>query len=354
MSRFERVRMVIVTGLILAALLPLAQPRAAMPAVADPIPAATARAVVQRTVELVEAEGLRPRSQEDYARAKARLLAALYDAGEQVDRRTLFQHVDAMLRTLDVDGHSSIRSPSSERQVMQGVAAVRARAQVSSFALVPTAHGQVLHWTPPQSVGGLDTEAPSFLQRFHADHAATAGAHQACALVVDLSAQLGGNAWPPFIAMHPLLSEANPAAWVDRDGKRTAFVKPPELRQMERVYGGPADNPLQRFAGAPLAVVVDKRTASAGEMLLVALVGEGARTRTFGHTSFGATTANVVRWLPDGSMLALTTSRYAIGDGPVIRGGIPPEVPARADESASDTVRRAAEWAVQSSPMCRG
>lgn len=350
-NRYERAGIVI--GIALAALLPMSQPGAAPPVMADPIPAATARVVVQRTVELVEAEGLRPRNQDDYARAKARLLAALDDAGEQVDRRSLFQHVDAMLQTLDADGHSSIRSPSFERQVMQGVAAARAQAQASSFALVPTAHGRVLHWRPPQSVGGLDTEAPSFLQRFNADYAATAGADEACALVVDLGAQLGGNAWPPFIAMHPLFSQANPAAWVDRDGKRTAFVKPPELRQMEAFHGNAAGNPLQRFAGAPLAVVVDQRTASAGEMLLVALMGEGARTRTFGHTSFGATTANVVRWLPDGSMLALTTSRYAIGEGPVIRGGIPPQVPAPTGATHASTVRQAAEWAAQASPLCR-
>lgn len=335
------------------ALLILPNALAQAPAMPDPIPAHTARAVVQQTIQLVESEGLYPRKRDEYANAKARLLAALDDAGAQVDRQSLFQQVNALLATLDADGHSSIRAPSSGRRVQQGLANARAQGTASSFALVLTAHGQVLHWTPPQSLGDLQTEAPLFLQRLHADYATTPGADKACALVVDLSAQLGGNAWPPFIAMHPLFGPANAAAFVARDGARTAFVKPLQLRKMETRYGGRADNPLQRFAGAPLAVFVDQRTSSAGEMLLVALMGEGPRTRTFGQTSFGATTANVAHRMADGSMLALTTSRYAVGDAPVIRSGIAPEVPTRPGESARDTLLHAATWAAQSSPLCR-
>lgn len=335
-----------------AALLLVPNALAQAPAMTDPIPAQTARAVVQRTIQLVEAEGLYPRDQAEYAAAKARLLAALDDAGAQVDRQSLFQHVNAMLGTLDADGHSSIRAPSSGHRIQQGLVSARTQGTASSFALVPTAHGVVLHWTPPQSMGDLQAEAPLFLQRFYADYATTPGADTACALVIDLSAQLGGNAWPPFIAMHPLFGQANPAAWVGRDGKRTAFVNPPQLRQMEARHGGQA-NPLQRFAGAPLAVFVDQRTSSAGEMLLIALMGEGSRTRTFGQSSYGATTANVAHRMADGSMLALTTSRYAIGDAPVIRGGIAPEVPTKPGESARDTLLHAATWAARSSPLCR-
>lgn len=336
-----------------AAFLLIPNALAQAPSMADPIPAQTARAVVQRTIQLVEAEGLYPRNQAEYAAAKARLLAALDDAGAQVDRQSLFRQVNAMLGTLDADGHSSIRAPSSGHRVQQGLASARTQGTASSFALVLTAHGVVLHWTPPQSMGDLQTEAPLFLQRFHADYATTPGADKACALVVDLSAQLGGNAWPPFIAMHPLFGQANPAAWVGRDGKRTAFVNPLQLRQMEARHGGQADNPLQRFAGTPLAVFVDQRTSSAGEMLLIALMGEGLRTRTFGQTSYGATTANVAHRMADGSMLALTTTRYAIGDAPVIRGGIAPDVPTKPGESARDTLLHAATWAAQSSPLCR-
>lgn len=317
---------------------------------ADPIPAATARAVVHKTIELVEAEGLYPRKQEEYAAAKASLLIALGAAGDPVDRQALFQHVTTLLHTLDTDGHSFIKTASVSRQYEQHVDATRTPA--SSFALVPTAHGQALHWTPPQSLADMRIDAPLFLKRFNSDYAATPGADQACALVVDLSAQLGGNAWPPLIAMRPLFGEGNPASWVLRDGKRIAYVKPAELRLANTQYGGAAGNPLQRFSGAPFAVVVARNTASAGEMLLIALMGEGARARSFGETSYGMTTANKTHRLPDGSSLILTSTRYAIGDAPIIRGGIPPQVPAKPGALASETVRQAAEWAAQASPMC--
>lgn len=324
----------------------------AAPAQADPIPVATARAVVKQTIELVEAEGLYPRKQEQYAAAKASLLAILGSAEEDIDRAWLFLYVTGLLQTLDADGHSFILSPA--RQPVRPPT-TPAPTPASSFAVLTTPHGKVLHWTPPQSVmSSTDGLIPArYLARFSADHTATPDAGAACALVVDLSAQLGGNAWPPFVAMHPLFSQGNRAAWVKRDGERIAFVEPAKLQKMAAGSGGAGENPLQRFAGEPFAVVVDRKTSSAGEMLLVALMAEGARARTFGYTSHGLTTANNTHQLADGSMLALTTMRYAIGDAPVIRGGIAPQVPAAAGMTAADIVRQAADWAARSSPLCR-
>jgi len=319
----------------------------------DPIPAATARAVVQKTIELVENDGLYPRSQEEYAAAKTRLLAALDGAGDQVDRPALFRHVTTMLETLDTDGHTMIFPPVVERQFRRDLSVARTAARMSSFALVPTAHGQVLHWTPPQSYGDLKTEGPLFVQRFAADHAALPDAARSCALVVDLGGQYGGNAWPILMTMHPLLTQANRAVLVKRDGARMRLFEPRELPGMQAFFGGDARNPFVRFSGQPLAVVVDGKTSSAGEMLLVALLGEGERVRTFGHTSQGSTTANRSHTLPDGSVLLLTTSRYALGDAAPIRGGIPAQVPAATGATHADTVHQAAEWAAQTSPLCR-
>ncbi len=344
---------VVGNGMVVIALLLAPPARAEAPGMADPIPAATARAVVQKTIELVEADGLYPRSQDEYAAARARLLAALDGTGEQVDRQALFRHVTAMLQTLDADGHTMIFPPVVDRQFRQDFSVARTAARMSSFALVPTAHGQVLHWTPPQSYGDLKTEGPLFVQRFAADYAALPDAARSCALVVDLGVQYGGNAWPILMTMHPLLSQANRAVFVRRDGARERLFEPQQLPGMQAYFGGDARNPLVRFSGQPLAVVVDGKTSSAGEMLLVALLGEGERVRTFGHTSQGSTTANRSHALPDGSVLLLTTSRYALGDAAPIRGGIPPQVPATTGAPHADTVREAAEWASQASPLCR-
>ena len=108
---------------------------------------------------------------------------------------------------------------------------------------------------------------------------------------------------------------------------------------------------LASYANGPLAVVVGSRTSSAGEMLLVALLGE-ARVQTFGQTSHGLSTANATYPLADGSTLVLTTKRYALGDGPVYRGGIPAMHPSEKGEPADAAVRTAVEWAAAQSPAC--
>ncbi|MEH6434800.1 S41 family peptidase [Massilia sp. DD77] len=336
--------------LVLASVLRLPAQAAQAPA-ADLIPTSLAKEVVGRTIELVETNALPPRDPAEYAQAKTALLAVLSAAGEHSDRRALFQHVDTLLGTLDADRHSFIRSPvAMQGQQAARVTALAAAAPVSSFALLDTGGGKVLHWTPPQSVGNMEVEAPAFLKRFMADASALPGLSSACALVVDLSAQRGGNAWPPFAAMHPLLSAANTASMVDRNGVRQRYVHPQTLAQIEQRHGGEGKNPLLRFAGTPLGVVVGGQTSSAGEMLLVALMGEGERVRTFGTVSHGMTTANMSYPMADGSTLILSERRYAVGDAPVIRGGIPAQVSAAAGAAA---VRQAAEWAASRSPLCR-
>src|SRR5205823_15053421 len=102
----------------------------------------------------------------------------------------------------------------------------------------------------------------------------------------------------------------------------------------------------------PLAVLVGERTASAGEMLLVALMGE-ERVQTFGRTSYGQSTANMTYRLADGSRLVLTEQRYALGDAPVYHGDIPAMHPAAAGETWDASVRTAAEWAAANSPQCK-
>lgn len=342
------------TWLMSITLLATSAALAVAPASVDRIPTATARAVVERTIELVETQALYPRDQQEYAAAKAQLTRALDGAGDEVDRQAVIVPIATLLNTLDTDHHAFIMVPRWQQYNQQTLSTARAQpqAQASSFALASTARGQVLRWTPPQSMGDIRTEAPLFLARFLKDHAATPGADKACALVVDLSAQVGGNAWPPLIAMHPLFSQSNRAWTVNRDGVRKGIVDPQQLRLAQTQYGGGHVNPLQRFVGMPIAVVVDHKTASAGEMLLVALMGEGARVRTFGHTSHGATTANVTHILADGSLLALTTARYAVGDAAPIRGGIPAQVPTRTGATIDEAAREAAEWASQASPSC--
>jgi hypothetical protein len=319
---------------------------------ADTMPAPLAHQVVDRTIELVESKGLYPRQQSEYGQAKAELLASFDGQPDDIDRKDLYGRIRKLLGTLDTNRHSFLIPASRQQQALpqrQGI--VLEDLHPPTFKLVTTSHGIVLRWTPPAIVGGGPSDIAPYLKRFYDEAAARPDIAEACALVVDLSEQTGGNAWPPFVAMYPLFGGANKANRVDRDGKRTPFVSPARLQEMNRQYAPDRANPLARFGSDPLAVVVGKRTASAGEMLLVALLGE-ARVQTFGSTSYGMSTANETYTLADGSTLVLTEWRYALGEGPVYQGGIPAMHPGAQNEPAEDPVRTAAEWAAANSPQC--
>ena len=315
---------------------------------AETMPPALARAVTERTLGLVESKGVYPRRQEDYAQAKRELLAAVDGKTADVDRADLYARIRKLLETLDSGGHTFLFPPRAPGQpLLPPPPAPRAPA----FQLVPTSHGTVLRWVPPAITDAEPAAMTAYVRGVYDEAAAQPDIGRACALVVDLSEQTGGMAWPPFIAMYPLFGKDNKARWVDREGKPIPFVDRTALAAMAASHVGDRANPLAAFATGPLAVLVGARTASAGEMLLVALMGE-ARVRTFGQTSYGMSTVNQMHVLPDGGTLLLTQMRYALAGGPVFRGGIAPMQPAAAGAAWDANVRTAAEWAAASSPRC--
>jgi len=326
------------------------------PAVGAEAPAETmsvslAREVASKTVALVESRGLYPRQQAEFDRARMALLAILDGQPLEVDRTELYTRITGLLATLDTNGHSFL-IPARHELTVQRTQTASSDLPPATFLVLQTSKGKVLRWTPPPSVNNSMTAIGPYLTRFHDEAETTPDITDTCALVVDLSEQTGGNAWPPLVAMHPLFSDANNAMWVDRDGKRTALMNRAGLQEMRQRTGEGRANPLSRFDEGPLAVVTDKRTSSAGEMLLIALLGE-ARVQTFGSTSSGMTTANATYPLPDGSTLVLTQSRYAIGNGPVVRGGIEPMRQINPKENSADRIAKAAEWVAANSVGCR-
>lgn len=317
----------------------------------DTLPLQLARAVADKTIELVEARAVYPRRQAEYDAAKAALLAEVDGHADMVDRQALHGRIKALLLTLDADGHSFIMAAPprpKEPSVKWDI-----DLHPSTFKRVATSRGTVLRWVPPAIIDPWGSvAATNYLKAFYNEAAARPDIQDACALVVDLSAQTGGSAWPPFVAMYPLFGDANKANWVGRDGARKPFVKRADLEAMARPMAAGRANPLAPYATGPLAVVVGDHTASAGEMLLVALLGE-ERVQTFGQTSYGLSTANSTNLLPDGSLLFLTESRYALGDGPVYRSGIAAMHPAQKGATVDVAVHMAAEWAAANSPRCQ-
>jgi carboxyl-terminal processing protease len=80
-----------------------------------------------------------------------------------------------------------------------------------------------------------------------------------------------------------------------------------------------------RFPRVPLAVLVNRGTVAAAEILASGLRGSG-RSVTVGTTTFGDSSAQSLIPLSDGSALSLTTARYLTPGGHAIEGtGITPD-----------------------------
>jgi carboxyl-terminal processing protease len=76
----------------------------------------------------------------------------------------------------------------------------------------------------------------------------------------------------------------------------------------------------------PLVVLQDRRSASAAELLAVALQEHG-RAQILGEASFGKGTVQEVIGIPDGSLLTLTVARYYSPKDRKIDGlGVEPDV----------------------------
>lgn len=94
--------------------------------------------------------------------------------------------------------------------------------------------------------------------------------------------------------------------------------------------------PGQWAADVPVAVLIDRRTASASEILAGALQDHG-RAVLIGEASYGKGTVQTVLALRNGSALKLTTSRYYTPEGRSIdQSGISPDVLAAVATGADD------------------
>lgn len=323
----------------------------AAPAESGRMARADAESMATTLIGELETEALLPADPARYAQAKAALLAVVAPGpGDDLDRASVYAAARAMLDTVDSDGHAQLWSQQYAKAWEQKTSGVDAK-RADTARVVRAGGRDVLVVRPPQATFMSNATAHDYaLALTDSVEQALHGA-PACALVVDLSDQKGGNSWPPIALLGALVTPANSARFVDRAGVRTMVVSASSYDwQRQQVAPVPA-NPLVRFAGTPVGVVLAHDTASAGEMLAVMLAGEPA-ARSFGHPTWGMTTANRVLPLADGAQVLLTVARYAYGDKPAIRGGLVPDQPAAGDETPEQTVQRAADWAAATAPAC--
>jgi carboxyl-terminal processing protease len=147
-----------------------------------------------------------------------------------------------------------------------------------------------------------------------------------CGWVVDLRNNTGGNMWPMLAGVGPLLGTDQPGSFVDAGGARMVWTYRNGAAGSEP---GAAHVTVQRphalsRPGAPVAILANSTTASAGEAVWVAFRGR-ANTRSFGALTYGVPTANQGFVMPDGALLLLTVARFADRAGTAYDAPLPPD-----------------------------
>jgi hypothetical protein len=158
-----------------------------------------------------------------------------------------------------------------------------------------------------------------------------------CRIVIDLRGNTGGNMYPMIYGLAPLLGREPYGYFFDVSGMATPW----QIAGTMRGRGIDLDNdqgPLQMHAR--VAVLIDRRTASAAEDTAIAFKSR-AGTRFFGENSAGFLTGNISVPLPDGAMLAISTSLLGDRSGARYDDRL---VPDQVTPPGDETLKAAMAW----------
>lgn len=144
-------------------------------------------------------------------------------------------------------------------------------------------------------------------------------------IIVDLRANEGGSIYPLFTGLHQLIGEGVFGAFGNFDG---TFIEPWLLKkgrffQQKKVVAS-VSSKCGCSDQLKVAVLTSQLTASAGEMLAIALKGR-ENTIFIGERTYGLTTGNVTFNI-DGFLLALSASFSQDRRGKVYNGPIIPDI----------------------------
>ncbi len=146
--------------------------------------------------------------------------------------------------------------------------------------------------------------------------------------IIDLRRNVGGNQWPMLAALSNILGDGAHGSIVAPDGSRmtwgtsagAAWINEPTSKVFALdAFAAPETSRL------PVALLIDQRTASSGESLVVSFRNR-ANTRSFGDPTAGKSSANATVTLQDGSILNITASALYDSAGRAFGGPIAPDV----------------------------
>lgn len=287
------------------------------------LPAASAGAVryVERALAIMRTHAL-VRDEVDWGRLREATLAQARGAEKPADTYLALQFALTSLG----DGHSHFM-PADRMRQLERAPVSNARTGRPRIAAESRPLGERIGYVRvPGFAGGAHADQVAYAEDLHARFEKL-DARARCGWVVDLRGNSGGNLWPMLAGLGPLVGDGVVGAAVRpgaarepiayRDG-RVALDGHVQLRLRREPY---------RVARpeAPVAVLVDGRTASAAEIVAMFLDARAA-TRTFGTPTRGVPTATRTFPLSDGAALILTVATTSDGRGRVADGPIEPDV----------------------------
>ncbi|WP_281541703.1 S41 family peptidase [Maribacter aestuarii] len=145
--------------------------------------------------------------------------------------------------------------------------------------------------------------------------------------IIDLTENTGGNMWPMYLGLSPILGDGISGYFLDSENKfyewrysnNAVYEGKTKHLEIEDSYV------LNNTDYDKIAVLIGRKTASSGEAIAIAFK-EFPKTQFFGEFTHGLTTGNSIHPLSDGAKLILTTSIFVDRTKTIYGGPIEPDI----------------------------
>lgn len=158
------------------------------------------------------------------------------------------------------------------------------------------------------------------------------------AIIIDLRTNEGGSIYPLFTGLHQIIGDGVFGAFTNFDGtsKTPWKLKKGKFFQQKQIVAS-VKSKCNCSKKLKIAVLLSPFTASAGEMLAIALKGR-KNTIFIGEETYGLTTGNVTFKI-DGHLLAMSASYTEDRTGKVYKSSVIPDIKVIEGDNFSDISR---------------
>lgn len=157
--------------------------------------------------------------------------------------------------------------------------------------------------------------------------------------IIDLRDNRGGNIWPMLAGVSPIIGGGLINHVISAKGVKENYITIGKLAFSNReIISYATHNKYKK-----LAILLNGRTASSGEMLAISLLGF-ERTKSFGWPTRGLTTVNKSLTFRDGSQLFLATGYMADKNKRVYKEVVTPDVMLDANMTEDDIIATVIKW----------